>query len=77
VAENKAFAQKERFPYALLCDVDRRIGLAYGACDRAEAKNARRISYLIGPDGIIRQAYENVDPSHHAGNVLDAIKSGG
>jgi peroxiredoxin len=52
------------------------MGLAYGACDRAEAKNPRRISYLIGPDGIIRQAYENVDPSGHARDVLDAVTSG-
>ena len=33
VDENRAFAEKFEFPYRLLCDVDRSVGIAYGAAD--------------------------------------------
>ena len=47
VDENKAFAEKFSFPFPLLCDVDRALGIAYQACDSADAGHARRVSYLI------------------------------
>ncbi len=36
------------------------MGLAYGACDDKRAKSARRIAYIIGPDGKVRHAFEKV-----------------
>ena len=68
--KNAAFAAKFDFPYPLLCDTERSIGLAYGACDDAGAKHAGRISYLIGTDGTIRRAYAKVDPAGHPEQVL-------
>ena len=68
--ENAAFAKKFDFPYPLLCDTTRAMGLAYGACDDAGAKHARRISYLIGADGTIRKAYGEVDAATHPAQVL-------
>lgn len=53
-AENKAFAEKFAFNFPLLCDVDRQIGVAYGAADDAKASNAKRIGVVIGPDGKIK-----------------------
>lgn len=73
VAENKAFAEKFSFPFPLLCDVKREIGLAYGACDTPDAEYARRISYLIGPDGVILKAYDSVKPSEHPQQVLSDL----
>ncbi len=70
VEDNAAFARKFSFDYPLLCDTDRRIGLAYGACDDAGAATARRISYLIGPDGAIRKAYPKVNAAEHPEEVL-------
>ena len=70
VPENAAFAQKFDFPYPLLCDTARSLGIAYGACDDATARSARRISYLIGPDGRVRKAYAKVDTATHAETVL-------
>jgi peroxiredoxin Q/BCP len=49
------------------------LGLAYGACDDAQAPAARRISYLIGPDGRVRKAYGKVDASSHPRQVLEDI----
>jgi thioredoxin-dependent peroxiredoxin len=70
VAENAAFAQKFNFPFPLLCDTSRAIGLAYGACDDAKAGYARRISYVIDEEGKILKAYDSVSPRSHPAEVL-------
>lgn len=70
MAENSAFACKFDFPFPLLCDEKRQIGLAYGACDTPSAEYARRISYLIGPDGRILKAYPSVKAAEHPQQVL-------
>ena len=70
VDENKAFAEKFQFPFPLLCDTSRSVGLAYGACKDASAQYADRISYLIGPDQKISKAYDKVDPAKHPEEVL-------
>ncbi len=62
IEENRAFAEKFDFPFRLLCDVDRSVGMAYGAADAPEAGYAKRISYVIGEDGRILHAYPKVDP---------------
>ena len=73
VEENRAFAEKYKFTFDLLCDTSRSLGLAYGACDDASAPNARRISYLIGADGKIERAYPKVDARTHPDTVLADI----
>lgn len=70
VAENAAFAQHQNFPFPLLCDTTRTVGLAYGACDDAKAGYAKRISYLIDPQGKIAKVYETVNPRSHPAEVL-------
>jgi peroxiredoxin Q/BCP len=74
VAANKAFAEKFDFKYPLLCDTSRALGLAYGAADDAKQSHAKRISYLIDPDGKIRHVWEKVDTSHHFADVLEQIE---
>jgi peroxiredoxin Q/BCP len=76
VQENAEFAKKFDFPYRLLCDTERRIGLAYGACERPQDGSAKRISYVIGPDGFIRQAFPKVDAKSHPRQVLDLLGPG-
>ena len=49
------------------------MGLAYGACDSADAKHASRISYWIGTDGTVRKAYAKVNPSTHVAEVLSDL----
>lgn len=72
-AENKAFAEKFAYDFPLLCDTERAIGLAYGACETAEANNAKRISYVIDPNGVIQHVYAKVDTSTHAQDILGVI----
>ena len=73
VAANRAFAEKFGFPYLLLCDTDRKIGMAYGACDSPSAKHAKRITYLIDENGVIRFAQPKVDPPSHSAEILAAV----
>jgi CubicO group peptidase (beta-lactamase class C family) len=45
----------------LLCDTERKIGLAYGAADSAKDEYARRIAYVIDEEGKVAQAHPKVD----------------
>lgn len=74
VDDNRAFAEKFSFPFVLLADTDRAIGLAYGAADTPSDGYAKRISYLIGPDRTIEQVWSKVDVKAHAEQVLAAIR---
>ncbi len=70
VDENRAFAEKFDFPFRLLCDVDRSVGVA---ADAPDAGYAKRISYVIGEDGRILHAYAKVDPKTHLDQVLSDL----
>ena len=74
VEENAAFARKFDYPFPLLCDTKREIGLAYGACDSADAKTAKRVSFWIGPDGRVRRAYATVAAAEHPKQVWNDLK---
>ena len=67
---NAGFAKKFNYNFPLLCDTDRKIGLAYGATDDPGATTAKRISYLIGVDGKVKKAYGTVKPGEHPAEVL-------
>lgn len=71
--KNRAFAEKFGFPFLLLSDPDRAIAMAYHAASKSDQKKAKRISYLIDPQGSIARVYPQVDVSTHARDVLDAL----
>ena len=73
IDRNGAFAQKYDFKFPLLCDVDRKIALAYGACSDAKAQYADRVSFLIDEQGKIARVYDRVDPRDHPARVLAEI----
>lgn len=70
---NAAFAKKFQYTFPLLCDVKRKIGTAYGACDSPAAGFAARITYVIGPDGRVLQAHPNVSPRSHPAELLKTL----
>ena len=47
--------------------------MAYGACDAPAALSAKRITYVIGPDGKVLQAYPKVDPKSHPKAILESL----
>jgi len=73
VQENDAFAKKFHFPFPLLCDTSRAIGLMYGACDSAQAEYADRITYVIDPGGKISQVHGKVKASRHPEELLHTL----
>ncbi len=73
VEANASFAQQQGFSYPLLCDTEREICMAYGACDSPDAGAASRITYVIGPDGKIVQAHETVNAREHPETLLASL----
>ena len=71
--ENERFAKKFDFPFPLLSDTDRKIGLAYGACDNERDEYARRIAYVIDENGKIAQAHEKVDAKSYPREQLKTL----
>lgn len=70
---NAAFAKKYDFPFRLLSDVNRMVGMAYGAADGPQAATAKRTSTLIDPEGRVAQVWPKVKPADHAAEVLAAV----
>ena len=75
--DNKAFAEKHGFTGTLLSDVDRAVGALYETKKAPEEKfpdNAKRRTYLIDPDGVIRKAFRVTDIPGHPQELLDALR---
>ncbi len=47
--------------------------MAYGACDSPEAGAARRITYVIDPEGRIAQAHAKVSAASHPADLLKTL----
>ncbi|MFT4842161.1 MAG: peroxiredoxin Q/BCP [Planctomycetota bacterium] len=73
VADNHAFREKFDYPFALLCDTDKQLGIALGAADDDSATHAKRITVVISPDGLVSHVYDTVKPAEHPEQVLAAI----
>ncbi len=72
-ADNRNFQQKFDFPYDLLSDEGKEMSIAYGAAT-AESEKPKRVSVLIGPDGKVAVAYDEVKPADHPDQVLADLK---
>jgi peroxiredoxin Q/BCP len=73
VEANNAFAEKFSFRFQLLCDTERKLGLAYGACSNGDAPSAKRIGVIIGPDGMVKHYYDTVDAKSFPEQAIAAI----
>ena len=76
-ASHRRFAEKHSLPFRLVADPEKRIAKAYEALGFLGL--ARRVTYLIDPEGAIRDAYrsEMAPTSHvdHAKERLRALRS--
>ncbi len=66
---NRKWAEKNNLPFKLLSDRDKALANQVGAA-RALIPLPKRISYLVGADGLVLVAYPDVKPGEHAGEVL-------
>ena len=64
-ADNKAFAQKYKLPFPLLCDTTKAMSIAFGAAADASAKYPDRVTYVLAADGTVESAEKVTDiPAH-------------
>jgi peroxiredoxin Q/BCP len=76
--DNRTFADQNGFPFRLLSDVDREVGGLYEtrrAPEEARSEFAKRRTYLIDPDGVIRKAYRVTDIPAHPEQVLEDVRN--
>jgi thioredoxin-dependent peroxiredoxin len=72
-ADNAAFAARYEFPFPLISDTDRKLGVAYGAADSPKDEYARRIAYVIDENGKIEQAHAKVDAKNYPREQLATL----
>jgi peroxiredoxin Q/BCP len=78
VKSHDRFAAKFKLPFTLLADEDRQIVTAYGVWGAKtfmgrKYQGTHRVTFLIGPDGIIKRIWLKVKPEEHAAEVLAAL----
>ena len=67
-ASHKAFTEKHKLPFPLLADSNQAISKAFGV--PVTSGYAARVTFLIGPDGVVKKVYPKVDPGVHAEQIL-------
>ena len=78
VKAHDKFVEKFKLPFTLLADTDKEIVEAYGVWGEKtfmgrKYMGTHRVTFLIGPDGVIKQIWPKVKPEEHAAEVLAAI----
>ena len=74
VESHVAFRDKFEFPFPLLSDTERRMALAYGAADDADAEHPRRAACIVDGDGRILHWYAKVDARGFPAQALDLLQ---
>ena len=71
---HKEFIRRNRLPFPLLLDPNKKIATAYGAANGIPILGLdRRITYAIDEDGKVLKVYPSVDPSTHANEILNDL----
>jgi thioredoxin-dependent peroxiredoxin len=79
-ASHDKFAAKYGLPFILLADVDHKVAETYGAWTERDVYGKKfmgiqRSTYLIDPEGKVKQVWEKVKADEHAGQVLGALRA--
>ncbi|AGY60666.1 peroxiredoxin [Gloeobacter kilaueensis] len=69
-ASHQAFASKYELPFSLLVDTDGSLSRAF---DVDGGGYAKRVTFIVGPDGTIEQVYTTVNTATHATDILETI----
>ena len=72
VEEHESFCESEGLSFPLLSDPDGTVSKAYGSW---MAPYSLRHTFLIDPDGVLRERWVAVRPNGHAREVLDSLVS--
>lgn len=71
VASHLAFHDEHQLPFDLLSDPDGRVAAQFGVPMRMGM--ASRITFIVDDEGVVRRAFEDVDPGIHADEVIAAL----
>ncbi|MEQ1829982.1 MAG: redoxin domain-containing protein [Pirellula sp.] len=77
VQSHNEFADGHKLNFDILADTDRQVTTAYGAL--TEFNNtpiARRTTFIIGMDGIVKKVFTDVDVLIHGEEVVAALQAG-
>lgn len=74
VKSHEAFAAKYHLPFSLLADPDKAIINAYGV-KMFGLGMAKRVTFVIDRQGVIRKIFRDVKPAGHDQEVLAAVKN--
>lgn len=69
---HESFAKKHKLNFPLLADPAKKVTKAYGAL--AFYRLARRMTFIIDPEGKIRKVFKSVNPNRHVDEVVEALK---
>ena len=76
VESHSEFSIKYKLPFTILADEDGATARAYGVLrDWKLIKIASRQSFLVDPNGVIVEHYEDVDPDTHTQEVLADLEA--
>jgi peroxiredoxin Q/BCP len=78
VVSHDKFIAKYKLSFPLLSDEDKKIVHAYGVWGEKvfmgrKYQGTHRVTFLIGPDGVIKNIWTEVKPGEHAEEVLAAL----
>ena len=79
LASHHEFIDRYGLPFPLLSDEDGRIVRAYGVWvererDGRKFMGTERSTFVIGPDGRIKEIFRRVSPDAHADMLLEALR---
>lgn len=74
VKSHEAFSAKYHLPFSLLADPDKAIINAYGV-KMFGLGYAKRVTFVIDRQGVIRKIFQDVKPAGHDQEVLAAVKN--
>lgn len=78
----KNFQEKEKLPFTLLADSEKKVAEAFGVMKEKnmygkKVRGVARTTFVIGPEGKIQHVFENVKADGHAEQVLAYLKEAG
>jgi len=78
VKAHDKFVEKFKLPFTLLADEHKKIVTAYGVWGEKSFMGRKymgthRVTFLIGPNGLIKKIWPQVKPDEHASEVLAAL----
>ena len=78
VASHARFRGKHSLQFILLADTDRTVARLYGAWGTKNmygriVEGVVRSTFVIGPDGVVREVFPKVKPEGHAAEILAAL----